>query len=125
MRRSYLRLTAGYCECDRSAEARNGRAILPDEEAGLLGFLTNDRNYLRPIVVVAVQTGMRKGRLPALEEDLQLDHGERGQLRLWPATLKPLRRSCDKTKSSRNSSGSQVLDLLVAAGGLEPPTLGL
>jgi hypothetical protein len=33
------------------------RPLLPDEEARLMSFLTDDRAYLRPIVIIAIQTG--------------------------------------------------------------------
>ena len=39
------------------------RPLLPDEEARLMSFLTDDRAYLRPIVIIAIQTGLRKGEL--------------------------------------------------------------
>jgi integrase len=32
-----------------------------------MSFLTDDRAYLRPIVIIAIQTGLRKGELLSLK----------------------------------------------------------
>lgn len=50
-----------------SVRGERNRPLLPDEEARLMSFLTDDRAYLRPIVIIAIQTGLRKGELLSLK----------------------------------------------------------
>lgn len=42
------------------------RYLLPDEEEHLMAALTGPRAHLRPIVVIAIHTGMRKGEILSL-----------------------------------------------------------
>jgi integrase len=50
-----------------AVRGERNRPLLPDEEARLMSFLTDDRAYLRLIVIIAIQTGLRKGELFSLK----------------------------------------------------------
>jgi integrase len=48
---------------------RRYRYLLPDEEPRLLAALTGPRSHLKPIVIVALGTGMRRGEQLSLKRD--------------------------------------------------------
>ncbi|MFY9553626.1 MAG: site-specific integrase [Blastocatellia bacterium] len=58
-------------------EARRKRYLLPDEETRLMQALVGRRAYLRLIVVIALQTGMRRGEILRLrKQDIDFYRGE-------------------------------------------------
>jgi integrase len=48
-------------------EGQRNRYLLPDEETRLMAALTEHRAYLRPIIALALNTGMRRGELLGLK----------------------------------------------------------
>lgn len=69
----HLAIDNGYAESNpcrkvkklRADDQRN-RYLLPDEETRLLAALNEQRAYLRPIVILALNTGMRRGEILGL-----------------------------------------------------------
>ena len=58
-------------------EIRRTRYLLPDEETRLMGQFTGKRSHLRLIVMLALQTGMRRGEILRLRKsDLDFHRGE-------------------------------------------------
>jgi integrase len=90
------------CKLVRRPSAPRGRdrRLLPGEEARLLAAVDHGRNiYLRPLIVLAIETGMRRGELLGLEwKDVDLEIGvahlqltKNGEARSVPLSIRARR----------------------------------
>jgi integrase len=83
-------------------ENQRNRYLSAEEEERLLAACVGDRAHLRPIIILALNTGMRRGGKPAIEESRsQFGHNE---------------------KARAISALANLLNLKVGAIGFEPTT---
>ncbi len=78
-RKGYVLLSPfkrGETLISKSLENRRERILSDDEEARLLAALTGRRSRIRPVIVTALDTGMRRGELLKLTwDDVDLENG--------------------------------------------------